>query len=164
MGRGTVHHYFGSKAKLYEACIEAMYAELGALRDRLLGQFEVGKVPRKAVDEGIRRAFRFVREHQSAVRLIMRDVVEVGEVDPGRRERFVNPSLDHAVALLQPILGRDELEVRLMLQSFINVLVRYAISTETELAHMTGLSETAALDAVETHLVKLAWTMTQIDA
>ena len=160
---GTVHHYFGSKAKLYEACIEAMYAELGDLRDRLLGQFESGAVPRQVVDDGIRSAFRFVREHQSAVRLIMRDVVEVGEVDPGRRARFVNPSLDHAVALLQPILGGDAFEVRLTLQSFVNVLVRYAISTEAELSHMAALPERKALAAVEDHLVKLAWTMTQLD-
>ena len=32
---GTVHHYFGSKAKLYDACIDVMYGELGALWNEL---------------------------------------------------------------------------------------------------------------------------------
>ena len=161
---GTVHHYFGSKAKLYDACIEAMYEELATLRDGLLGEFGAGKPTLQIVEEGIRGAFRFVRDHQSAVRLIMRDVVDVGEVDPERRKRFVKPALDHGVALLQPILRREELDVRLTLQSFVNVLVRYAISTEAELAHVTALPKKKALGAVEDHLVKLAWTMIQIEA
>ena len=160
---GTVHHYFGSKARLYEACIEAMYEKLSLMRESLAEQVSQAAEPRDVLEEAMRTAFRFTREHQSAVRLIMRDVVDVGEVDPEKRQRFVGPSISEAIAILQPILGWSELEVRLMLQSLINTLVRYAISTEAELAHMTGLPAKDALVAVEEHLVQLAWTMTRLD-
>ena len=160
---GTVHHYFGSKARLYDACIEAMYEKLGEMRVKLAERVVEAGDPKSVLEEAMRTAFRFTREHQSAVRLIMRDVVDVGEVDPERRARFVAPSLDQAVVLLESILGWPKLEVRLMLQSLINTVGRDAISTEAELAHMTGLAESDALQATEDHLVGLAWTMTKLD-
>ena len=79
---GTVHHYFGSKAHLYHACIDAMYQDMAKLRESLLGQIEPDLDMAMVVPDVVRRAFHFAYERQSALRLIMRDVVDEGELRP----------------------------------------------------------------------------------
>src|SRR5688572_4683482 len=66
-----VHHYFGSKELLYEAVIDAMYAELAGLRAVL---FEALADPSKGKDglgalmeRATRLGFGFARSHRRAV-------------------------------------------------------------------------------------------------
>src|SRR5437870_1602341 len=63
-----VHHYFGSKDDLYDACIASMYTELTEMR----GDLELALASGGSFDELIERAvvasFNFARAHRTAVR------------------------------------------------------------------------------------------------
>ena len=66
-----VHHYFGSKDELYNSCVDAMYVELAELREHLIAEVGTTSDPRRIFEKAVREGFRFAREHQSAMRLMM---------------------------------------------------------------------------------------------
>lgn len=153
-----VHHYFGSKDALYVACIDSMYAELFSLRTHLEGALRAGGSVDELLERAVRTGFRFARAHRTAVRLLLRDVVDTGELDARRRESMQQPFLAQASGLLSAALGRPAGELRLTLQSVVALTARYAISSEAELEMVTGLSaaDDTATQAVEDHLVGIA--------
>ena len=160
---GTVHHYFGSKAKLYDACIDAMYGELGTLWDELQNEILDLSDLIQVSEHVIRRGFLFARRNHLAIRLVMREVVDNGEVSAERRARFVDPFFERITVAMGEMLGREKIEIRLMCQSAVNLVVRYALSSEHELEIVTGLEGQQALDAVETHLVSAVSNILEIE-
>ncbi len=111
----------------------------------------------------IRRGFNFARRNHLAIRLVMREVVDHGEVSAERRARFVDPFFERITQAMGEMLGRGKIEIRLMCQSAVNLVVRYALSSEHELEIVTGLPGLQALDAVETHLVKAVSKILEIE-
>lgn len=157
----TVLHYFGSKDELYDACVESMYEELGSLREELFPLLAAAAAPAKgtqenALDRNLERivpaVFRFARAHHAAIRLLLRQVVETGEIGGARRERHLLPFLDQASVLLEAATGTPRRELRLTLQSLVFLIGRYAIADADELAAVAGTGKEAALRAVEAHL------------
>jgi AcrR family transcriptional regulator len=155
-----IHHYFGSKDELYASCVDAMYAELATLTPELMGSFRASDEPGEAIREAMRALFRFACAHRPAVRLMLRTVVETGELDRERRERVLLPFLAEGSEALAERLGRPPGELRLPLQSLVFLTARYAIASEQELA-LVAASRTAvgARAAVEDHLVQVATQM-----
>jgi AcrR family transcriptional regulator len=151
----TVHHYFGSKDDLYQACIETMYAQMVELQPRLIEAVSAGG-EEGAIDRIVRQAFRFARDHQVQMRLLMRQVMGAGELDPDRRERLQVPFLDRVSEIVGGLSGRPAGEVRLSLQTITFVIARYAISSERELELFTGRTGDAGAAAIEDHLVRVA--------
>lgn len=147
-----VHHYFGSKSGLYEACINAMYAELTGLRSELAQVFESGSDVGAIIDRAVRVGFRFGREHQVAVRLLFREISTLGQLDQTRQEAHQRPFLDDASTALALLTGRPAADLRLPLQSATMLVARYCISSERELALFTDDAE-QPLDTIEAHLV-----------
>ncbi|MBK7975993.1 MAG: TetR/AcrR family transcriptional regulator [Deltaproteobacteria bacterium] len=99
---GLVHHYFGSKDALYQAAIAAMYAELDPLRaefDRALAE---GGDLAALIERVVRAGFGFACAHRSEIKLMMRTVVDTGEVDARWREAQQLPFLEQTSALLAP--------------------------------------------------------------
>ena len=159
---GTVHHYFGSKAKLYDACIDAMYTELGSLWAELQSEIENLKGIEQLLDHVVRRGFSFARRNHQAIRLVMREVVDHGEVSQSRREQFVDPFFTRITLAVGELLGRGSVETRLLCQSIVNLVVRYALSSERELEIVTGLQGDASMQAVESHLVEVTRNLFEI--
>lgn len=156
----TVLHYYGSKDGLYEACIEAMYAELEDLRAALVATARPGVSPAALVEDTVRAAVGFVRAHRSAHRILLRTVIDEGGMRADRRERFLKPFLDDASALLAPVLGLDPVHVRLTAQSIVHLTVRYMLHSPEELRLLTGARTDAAAEAaVEEHIVDVARAM-----
>jgi AcrR family transcriptional regulator len=151
-----VNHYFGSKDALYVACVDSMYAELSLLRDELNGALALGGSIHELIERAMRAGFRFVRAHQTAVRLGLRAVVAAGELDEARRTAVQLPFLAQVSELLGAALGRPAQELRLPLQSLVSLAARYGVSSDRELASFTGLPARRALGAVEDHLVATA--------
>jgi AcrR family transcriptional regulator len=156
-----VHHYFGSKDGLYEACVSSMYEELAALRARLGAALAGGPgpaTPAVAIAAAVRAGFRLAREHQLAMRLLLRSVMEAGELLAEYRDRHQLPFLAEASTTLGAALGRPARELRLPLQSIVFLASRYAVSTDRELATLTGVTDgaEAAARAAEDHLVAVA--------
>lgn len=153
----TVHHYFGSKDDLYEACVDSMYQELVGMRPRLVAELEAGAAraesPVDLVDRIVRAAFRFARAHQIEMRLLMRGVVSVGELDDAKRAIGQVPFLSEIPALVASLTGQSAQSLRLPLQTMSFLIGRYAISTERELELFTTTTGPDAVAAAEDHLV-----------
>jgi len=149
-----IHHYFGSKQDLYQACIDAMYQELEQLRDALESTFLAGGSPEVIVRRAVIASYRFARSHRAAIRLLMREMLDTGEMRADRRERYLLPFLDRGSTVLASFLGQPQVAMRLALQSASHLLVRYALTAPVELALVCGLEEEDTASAVvESHLV-----------
>lgn len=157
-----VHHYFGSKQGLYESCISEMLRELGGLRVELEHQLTSGlSEPAAVAAMAVRVGYRFAREHNTAVRLLLRSLVDTGELDARVREDNVLPFLDRFTEALGFLVGKPATSLRLPAQSAVFLVVRYAISSDREIAAIVGgaaaptlrTDVSPAVVAVENHLV-----------
>lgn len=156
----TVLHYYGSKEGLYEACIEAMYAELEDLRAALLGALRPGASVDQLIEDAVRAAVRFVRQHRAAHRILLRTVIDEGGMRPRWRDRSLKPFLDDVSSLLAPLLGRDVVQVRLTAQSIVHLTVRYMLHAPEELRMVTLTASDAQASAlVEDHIVAIGKAM-----
>ena len=154
-----LHHYFGSKADLYQACLDAMAEELQELRLGLEPAFASALGIHQAIDVAVRQAYAFARRHRSAVQLMMRTVVDTGELDPTHREQVLLPFLDQGAALLAPRLGMSEDATRLALLSINYLVIRFALNSTEEAASITrrvGASPEQVDAAVADYLVAAA--------
>jgi AcrR family transcriptional regulator len=157
----TVHHYFGSKQGLREACVAAMDAEFDGLRDQLTAIAQSGESLDAIVERSVRRAYRFALDHQWAVRLTARTAIDRGELEPSRQAGMLLPGLGEGAALLARITGTDPAQLRLVLRSVSYLVVRYSLTDPAELAMVLGwdpedADEEACTRAVEDHLVFVA--------
>jgi AcrR family transcriptional regulator len=134
----TVHHYFGSKDELYAAAIDAMYEELEELRGELLTAFESGPAsPVAFLEETVRTTYRFARDHLNAQKLVMRSVIDTGEIPEERREGFLLPLMGETAAMVSAITGLDKPRVALALHSINQLIVRYALIADVEAEWMS---------------------------
>lgn len=157
-----VHHYFGSKDGLYEACVEKMLDEISTLGVKLA--IELAEKPITAaatMERAVRVGFRFARDNRDAVRLLQRSIIDAGQVDTRLRESRMMPFLDRVSGMLGLLTGKSPEALRLPLQSGVFLAVRYAIASDQELGDITfGPGRNPALDAgqferaVEDHLVE----------
>jgi len=152
-----VHHYFGSKDALYNACVDRMYADLARLWDQsqvdLSGSEEFGEL----LERIVRRGLHFAWRHQLPMRLLMRTVMQAGGLDSERRRQYQVPFLDLASHYLATRFGGAPAGYRLPLQSLTFVVSRYAISSEEELQFLTDCDDLAsARTAVREHVLAAA--------
>jgi AcrR family transcriptional regulator len=154
---GMVNHYFGSKDGLYDACIEAMFNELGEMKIVLARELADAPLSELFV-RAIRTSFRYACAHRTAVRLLVRAAVSTGELYPrGRALLLEMMDLVSTAAGVQ--LGRPAADLRLPLQSLVFLVARYAAQAESELLLVVGGSaktKAEALAKVEDHLVLMA--------
>ena len=130
-----VHHYFGSKDGLYEACVESMLDELEQLAVKLPVELAgAGATPEAVLERAVRVGYRFARDHRGAVRLLQRSIIDAGEVDTRVRAGRMVPFLDAVSTTLGQLTGRPAAALRLPLQSGVFLVVRYAIANERELS------------------------------
>jgi len=152
-----IHHYFGSKDALYQACVDAMYVELDALQAELMAALVPGGSLAEIIERAVRVGFRFARAHRIANRLLWRQVVEAGTLDAERRARYQEPFLKNLSLALAAASGRPAADWRLPVQSLTFLISRYALSEDSELAFFTGVVDPRGqLSAVEDHLVACA--------
>jgi AcrR family transcriptional regulator len=157
-----VHHYFGSKDGLYEACVEKMLDEISGLGEKLA--IELADKPMTiagTMERAVRVGFRFARENRDPVRLLQRSIIDAGQVDKRLRESRMMPFLDKVSAMLGMLTGKSPEQLRLPLQSGVFLAVRYAIASDTELGDITfgpgrapDIGAAQFERAVEDHLVE----------
>lgn len=157
VSQATVHHYFGNKDALYRACADAMYGEVQELQGELLPALTSGGTFDEVLELVVRRAFRFTCSRRPAIRMVMRDVIDSGSLDPEWRGKLLLPFLDGASLLLAPMANVPAASLRLILHSFQYIVIRYALADPAELAVVCGLTDQIeAVAAIEDHLVALA--------
>ena len=158
----TVHHYFGGKADLYEACITRTYDELASLADQIedaLRNLRPGTSAEDILAMAVRRSYAFARHHRASVRLLMRTILDKGESDPLLRERYQLPMLERGVAMASSVSALSPAEVRIRFLALHHVIVHFALNTPREIALVTGnpdASPDQAIELVEEFLVTLA--------
>ncbi len=150
-----VSHYFGGKEGLYEACIDSMYLELGALRSVLMTSFAKGGAPSLLLKRAVSEGFSFGRNHRSALQLIMRDILDRGHLPSKRSDSALVPFLEEVPKLLAPYSSKAPQELRLSLQSLVFLVVRYSLSSDRELGILTGQKK-LYLSRVTSHLHECA--------
>ncbi len=150
-----VSHYFGGKDGLYADCLESLYIELAEGQSVFINALAAGGSVPEIVERTIREAFRFAREKRGLIRMIMRHVLDQGEVDPERQAHLLIPFLDEVSQLLAGVSSRSVDQLRLTLQSLIFLNVRYALSSEDELKLIVGAGDNV-MDRVGEHLAELA--------
>ena len=150
-----VSHYFGGKDGLYRACIDEMYNEIAGSQNVILealasheGSFE------EKVQTIVSESYAFAREHRNAIRLVMRHVLDKGEIDPEKRSIFLLPFLEQATSIFATS-EREEISIRLTLQSLIFLIVRYALSTDEELKMLVNGKEDTNV-SITRHLTQIA--------
>jgi AcrR family transcriptional regulator len=171
----TIHHYFGNKDALYAASLNAIYDGLSVEAQPLLevfarlksGAVDLGKADANSiVAELMRGAFHFARDHRSLIQLLMRPVVETGELDARWRDKMLVPFLDQMCTALSEALGNPRDSYRLPLQSLVSLTMRFALSSDRELARLAGVAPPQrnvseqgaqlALAEIESFLISLA--------
>lgn len=166
VGLATVHHYFRTKEDLYRAAVDAMYLELAELRERMFEVVQPDRPFRDVIETVVRGSFRFVCDHRSAVRLLMRTIIDTGELPADRRSGVLLPFLDSGAEILSPALGIPASQMRLVLLSMNHLVVRYSLSNPSELSLLFGgqPNEEDALQQVEEHLVDVALQLCRVKA
>ena len=149
-----VSHHFGGKDNLYAACVDAMYAELDGMRDEMLAAFAAGDAMADVIGKVVVRGFHYARDHRPAVKLVMRNVIDTGELPAERRDTLLVPFLDAASVALAQNTDRAPDEVRLLIQSLMYLMTRYALASTRELALVAGLSPTESEDVVLEHITQ----------
>ncbi len=168
----TIHHYFGSKQGLFDACRERALQELaselvplgtfmGSVRDQVVisASTELPPLVERLVREGSRAA----RSHRMALQLVWRPLVDDGGLDPVWTETVLEPFLGQITTALAPALDRSPLSLRLDIQGVVALTLRYALSTPAHLAQLAGLPAPSSpadaeeiVAALDNHLVSLA--------
>lgn len=165
--QATVHHYFGSKDELYASAVDAMYEEVQSLREEIIAAFDPAGTVRTYIARAVSTSFRFSLEHATAVRLVFRQMLDVGELDQERRRRVLLPFLEQGAALLASATGQPPERVRMLLLSLNYLVVRYALCSPAELCEIAELPPPATGDEhdpravahVDAHLVDVAASM-----
>jgi len=153
-----VHHYFGGKNELYDACVEATYAELSAMQQELATELAAEAPLEELFARAVVVCYRFARRHRTAVRLLVRAAASSGQVHPRGRKLLLD-ALDLVSTAVGVRLGRPPAELRLPIQSIVFLVARYAAQDEGETAAVVGVharDRRRAVDAVEAHLVGVA--------
>lgn len=132
------HHYFGSKADLYQACVAGMYDELRELQTELEAAFAGARDLSAVLEDAVRRTYSFACRHRPAVQLLMRTVLDTGALQAEHREAVQLPFLERGAPLLAALLGQPVQQVRLTMLSITYLVVRFALNTPEEQARITA--------------------------
>jgi len=151
----TVHHYFGSKAELFDRCLECAYAQLRGLQPALADALGCASTPATRVRAIVEAAFDYAREHVQSTRFLLR-VTLYDEVDHPRRRAAQAEYLDVASTMLSPMVERPAAELRVPLQGLMFLLTRAAILTSRDLEVIGGGAEEHPLAALRDYVTGVA--------
>jgi len=146
---GTIQYYFESKEDLLEACLDRYYEQIASIAGELLAQPLLPEHAGAIVEGGVRRLYRFLREHRGLLKLRLMTNARRGELHPRRQDEFMGMLLDAAVKQAAPLIEVSPLDARLSIQAISAFIARYALLSDAEVERLTGLEGQAARDAVE---------------
>ena len=147
--QATLHHYFGTKAALHQACIDSMYEQIQALHQLLGERLAESASPVDEIASTIRAAYGFARENQDTVRLVYRAVLDRGEKSEPQRHAALDNFIGSASQLIAPISSLEPKAVPGALYCFMLLLNRLALVETAE------VEEIWPKEDVEQHLVDM---------
>lgn len=158
----TVNLYFGSKKGLYRECVAQAYQGLDNLEQFQTLIAEANLSSPTFIHQCIHMVYIYIRQNPNASRLMMRQILDEGEIEEHSWTNHTGPLLEKALFLLQSQLPLSTEEARLRLQTFAHSMVRYAVSNHDHLRKVLnrGDLQDAAVDAlIVKHLARMAATL-----
>lgn len=154
---GTIQHHFGTKDRLYSACIHTMYDELEAIVEGFLPKSN--EEPCVFLERAVQHGFEFSTQHRTALRLVSRAILEDGGLPESLRSKHNGPLLVMGSNIIAQVTGGDLERVSLGLQSAVLLIVRYALASDDELKEFTFASQKDPIDVIKSHLMDVIPTM-----
>lgn len=140
VGLGTIHHYFSSKQELYDACFDDFLTEVHRVQEEMIKEAkESGESPAQIFERAVRVWFRFLCERRPVLRLSLKPLIETGRRD--RRAQAELRLLKQAELLVTGILGVSGSDARLLVQTLVHMLGRYALVDPVHLAAVVDVDD-----------------------
>ena len=129
---GIIHHHFGSKEGLLDACVETMYTDVEvASADWVLRYSQHNDLDR-AVEEVVRGGYQIAKRHRAIMRVLLRRVASHGQLDEARIEYLQRPALALVITLLAKHSRLTPSQIRLHFSAMVFLATRFAISGPEE--------------------------------
>jgi AcrR family transcriptional regulator len=166
----TIVHHYPSKDDLYDACIEAMFADFDAFQpiyhrlvaDTPLMELDVGE----RVAQLTRLGFRFFLAHRTQVKLLRRWQLDKDVLDAHRQDAELLPRIARYSGYIADLIGPRPTDLRLTVQTVVFSLIEYALADTHLLRGVVGVGGEATdadvYDRIEVHLTSVARALVQI--
>ncbi len=148
----TLAYHFKGKEGLYKAAVDTIYERLFQVTPEL--DLSPDSSVEDRVSAAVRFGFRFSCEHKTAVRLLIRHVIEHGHLPDQVHDEWLEKLLLRAEMAWTLIGLKPDPEWKLKLLTFNHLIARYAITESKDFAPFVDQED--ARQAVEDHLVQLA--------
>lgn len=132
----TLAYHFSDKEGLYETVVQRLHEDLQA---RFPQGAPVGE-PRHVIGWWIRTGWDFVQEHLPHVRVLVRHLLDHGELPPVVLERWSGRLLDQAeivIGAFRP--GWTSVQRRMLVITLMHLTVRLSLEHPAQLARMSGM-------------------------
>lgn len=153
----TLAYHFQDKQGLYDAVVQRLHEDLATDLAGRLAQGAATTEPRELLRSWLREAWRFSDEHREHQRLLLRHVLDHGRQPDVILERWSDPLMERAgalVGLLRPDMADHQR--RLLVLTLMHLTVRLVLEDRRQLAHMAGLPEEGIEDRVVDWLTTVA--------
>ena len=151
---GAVHHHFGSKGELYQACIEEADVRLNALIQQALKTFLEGGGLNAAVRHVVAEALRN-ESVALAFRIVARQVWEDPEGTIHARLDSHGGTLVQGAEMISKAQNIPLLQARIRIQAAVFCIARFALSPKDERMFLTAKKTAkSAIDALEEELTE----------
>jgi AcrR family transcriptional regulator len=140
----TLNYHFGSKDGVYRATMERVYERIALRVEQAAPTILV--LP---VREALGVVFDVARAEHVGIRMVMREVLDLGQLRETTAREHVIPSLERHVPLLSGMLSIRPERARRLLVTLSFLIARFAVQDDASLAAAFGVNDQAALrDAI----------------
>ena len=147
-GLATIMHHYKSKDNLYDSCLENMFLKISGFKDEILSSISSCSGLEDSVKAAVKKSLMLVRTHILSVRLLLRTVIDEGEIRKKEKDAYLVPLIDSGAEFAASIFDVNKSEARLLLLSINHLIVRYGVHSEEELKLTLGLENNDDVDEI----------------
>lgn len=155
---GTLTYYFSNRDVLLEAVLNGYYKKLEALVIEIVMEGAAHKDSRTFLEAAIRRFYKLHWEERRSMKLRSVTRTTVGELPEHVQTRFLSKFAGQGAAGLTALTGVTERRARFAIQTVTYLIMRYVLSSDSELAQALG-PDTTRQD-LEDHVVEVGLMLT----
>jgi AcrR family transcriptional regulator len=130
----VISHYFGGKRGLYEAAVDEVYHRLGARGAAALADVDFGDV-----DALMARLYAVGRAERDGVRLLVREVLDHGRLEPFTETKHFLPEIERATHMTAALAGVTSAQARAAAVAIGYLLSRYVVQDDRSLVAAFGV-------------------------
>lgn len=139
----TLNYHFGSKEGVYRATMDWVYERIAARIEHVASTIIV--LPMR---EALSVVFDVARGERVGVRIMMREILDLGHLRESTAREHVLPSLERHVPLLSVALRITPDRARRLMVTLSFLIARFAVQDDVSLAAAFGVPDAALRDAI----------------